>query len=79
MNGPMLTGFSQRIQLDWLELTAWLLLRGRRSGEIQAVLHKMLHGRLSVGEPLNEAIEKMPSRFYSRSIAPRPPLRGVGF
>jgi hypothetical protein len=49
MNGPMPIGFSQRIQLDWLELTASLLLQGRRKEEIQTALHEMLQGRLSVG------------------------------
>jgi hypothetical protein len=49
MNGPLQIGFSQRIQLEWLERTASLLLRGHRRGEIQAALHEMLQGRLSAG------------------------------
>ena len=49
MNGPMQIGFSQRIQLDWLEGTALLLLRGHERRKIQAALHEMLQGRLSVG------------------------------
>ena len=48
MNGPMQVGFSQRIQLDWLEQTALLLLQGHRRGEIQSTLQEMLQGRLSV-------------------------------
>ena len=49
MKGPTQIGFSQRIQLDWLERTASLLLQGHSRGEIQTVLQEMLQGRLSVG------------------------------
>jgi hypothetical protein len=49
MKGPMQIGFSQRIQLDWLERTASLLLQGHTRGEIRTVLQEMLQGRLSVG------------------------------
>lgn len=49
MNGPMQVGFSQRIQLDWLERTASLLLLGHTRDEIQTALQEMLQGRLSVG------------------------------
>jgi hypothetical protein len=49
MNRPMQVGFSQRIQLDWLERTASLLLLGHTKGEIQTALQEMLQGRLSVG------------------------------
>jgi hypothetical protein len=48
MNGPMQVGFSQRIQLDWLERTASLLLQGYKRSEIQSALQEMLQGRLSV-------------------------------
>jgi hypothetical protein len=42
-------GFSQRIQLDWLERTANLLLAGMTRDRIQALLANLLHDRLSVG------------------------------
>ncbi len=42
-------GFSQRIQLDWLEFTAELLLAGSTRGEIQAALNDFLQDKLSVG------------------------------
>jgi hypothetical protein len=49
MNGRMQIGFSQRIQLDWLERTALLLLQGYTRGEIQSALQEMLQSQLSVG------------------------------
>jgi hypothetical protein len=49
MNGPMPIGFSQRIQLDWLERTASLLFMGHRRDEIQTALHELLRDQLSVG------------------------------
>lgn len=49
MNGPMQIGFSQRIQLDWLERTASLLLMGHMRDEIQAALQELLRDQLSVG------------------------------
>jgi hypothetical protein len=48
MKGPTQIGFSQRIQLDWLEGTASLLLQGHTRAEIRTVLQGMLQGRLSV-------------------------------
>ncbi len=42
-------GFSQRIQLDWLERTASLLLVGNTRDQIQAALDDMLKDKLSVG------------------------------
>jgi hypothetical protein len=45
----MQIGFSQRIQLDWLERTALLLLQGHTRSEIQSALQEMLQSRLSVG------------------------------
>ncbi len=48
MNGPTQIGFSQRVQLDWLERTASLLLRGHTRHEIQSALQEMPQGRLSV-------------------------------
>ncbi|MBR8836043.1 MAG: hypothetical protein DSM106950_18970 [Stigonema ocellatum SAG 48.90 = DSM 106950] len=42
-------GFSQRIQLDWLELTANLLLAGSTRQEIQTALDEFLQDQVSVG------------------------------
>ncbi|MBE8971003.1 hypothetical protein IQ277_33830 [Nostocales cyanobacterium LEGE 12452] len=42
-------GFSQRIQLNWLELTANLLLAGSTRSEIQIALNEFLQDRVSVG------------------------------
>ena len=42
-------GFSQRIQLDWLEYTANLVLAGNPREEIVAALGKRLRQQLSVG------------------------------
>ena len=42
-------GFSQRIQLDWLERTATLALAGNPKQEIQAELQELLRDQLSVG------------------------------
>lgn len=45
----MQVGFSQRLQLDWLELTSGLLLTGSTRGEIQAGLEDFLQDKLSIG------------------------------
>lgn len=42
-------GFSQRIQLDWLEYTANLALAGNTRSEIAAELDERLRGKLSIG------------------------------
>ena len=42
-------GFSQRIQLEWLEQTATLYLAGNSREQIQAVLQDILSDKLSVG------------------------------
>ncbi|MEA5598980.1 hypothetical protein [Rivularia sp. UHCC 0363] len=42
-------GFSRRIQLDWLELTANLVLAGKTSPEIQTQLDDFLQDKLSIG------------------------------
>lgn len=42
-------GFSQRIQLDWLEYTANLVLTGNSRNDIVAALRERLRDRLSVG------------------------------
>jgi len=49
MNDYLQIGFSQRIQLDWLELTAALSIEGRTPGEIQDALQELLREQLSVG------------------------------
>ena len=42
-------GFSQRIQLEWLEYTANLVLAGNQRDEIVATLNERLREKLSVG------------------------------
>jgi len=42
-------GFSQRIQLPWLEHTASLVLAGQGRGEIERSLQRLLQNQLSVG------------------------------
>jgi hypothetical protein len=49
MNERIQIGFSQRIQLDWLERTACLLSMGYDTQRIQAALQDLLRDRLSVG------------------------------
>lgn len=49
MNGKMQIGFSQRIQLDWLEQTATLFLAGNTREQIQIALQDLLQDKLSVG------------------------------
>jgi hypothetical protein len=49
MSTPMQIGFSQRIQLDWLEQTAALVLAGQTREQIEATLQECLHDKLSVG------------------------------
>jgi hypothetical protein len=49
MSGHIQIGFSQRIQLGWLERTASLLLMGHSRDEIQAALQELLQDQLSVG------------------------------
>lgn len=49
MSQRVQVGFSQRIQLDWLEFTAGLLLAGSTRGEIFAALDDFLQDKLSVG------------------------------
>lgn len=42
-------GFSQRIQLSWLEYTAQLVLAGKSRDEINDALQEHLQDKLSVG------------------------------
>src|SRR5882724_6440402 len=49
MSGHIQIGFSQRIQLGWLERTASLLFMGHTRDEIQTVLQELLRDQLSVG------------------------------
>lgn len=42
-------GFSQRIQLSWLEYTAQLVIAGKSRDEINAALQEHLHDKLSIG------------------------------
>jgi hypothetical protein len=49
MNASIQIGFSQRIQLDWLEHTAALVLAEQTREQIEAALQAFLHDKLSVG------------------------------
>ena len=49
MSKRPLVGFSQRIQLEWLEQTAQLLLEGNSREQIHHVLDELLKDKLSVG------------------------------
>jgi hypothetical protein len=49
MSTPMQIGFSQRVQLDWLEQTAALMIAGQTRAQITTVLQELLHDKLSVG------------------------------
>jgi hypothetical protein len=49
MNTSMQIGFSQRMQLDWLEHTAALALAGQTREQIEAALQEFLYEKLSVG------------------------------
>ena len=42
-------GFSQRVQLPWLEYTAGLVSKGKTRDEINDALQDLLHDKLSVG------------------------------
>ncbi|GAC1459459.1 MAG: hypothetical protein NVS2B14_08610 [Chamaesiphon sp.] len=42
-------GFSQRIQVEWLEMTANLVLASRTRSDIQTVLDNFLQDKLSIG------------------------------
>lgn len=48
-NGAMQVGFSQRIQLTWLEYTAGLVRSGKTRGDINDALQELLEDKLSVG------------------------------
>jgi len=49
MSTSMQIGFSQRIQLDWLEHTAALVLAGQTREQIETILQEHLHDKLSIG------------------------------
>lgn len=42
-------GFSQRVQIEWLDLTAHLYLAGQSKKSIEDTLQVYLYERLSVG------------------------------
>ena len=48
MSTSMQIGFSQRIQLDWLEHTAALVLAGQTREQIETILQEHLHDKLSI-------------------------------
>lgn len=49
MNRDIQIGFSQRIQLEWLEQTAQLFLSGNTKRQIETTLQDILEDRLSIG------------------------------
>ena len=49
MNRSTTVGFSQRIQLDWLEQTAQLSISGYSRDRIKGTLDTMLSDKLSIG------------------------------
>lgn len=49
MNRDIQIGFSQRIQLEWLEQTAQLFLSGNTKKQIETTLQDILKDRLSIG------------------------------
>ena len=49
MSTPMQIGFSQRVQLDWLEHTAALVLAGQTREQIETALQECLRDKLSIG------------------------------
>jgi len=67
MSTPMQIGFSQRVQLDWLEQTATLVLAGQTREQIETTLQERLRDKLSIGGTAQRAIVKRPSPFSSKS------------
>jgi len=49
MSTSMQIGFSQRVQLDWLEQTAALVLAGQTREQIETALQACLYDKLSIG------------------------------
>src|SRR5215510_8392204 len=49
MSTSMQIGFSQRIQLDWLEQTAAMVLAGQTREQVETTLQERLHDKLSIG------------------------------
>src|SRR5215471_6512456 len=49
MSTPLQIGFSQRVQLDWLEQTAALVLTGLTREQVETRLQELLHDKLSIG------------------------------
>lgn len=49
MSRDVQIGFSQRIQLEWLEMTANMILAGHTRSEIQTLLNDFLQDKLSIG------------------------------
>ncbi len=78
-NGTQI-GFSQRIQLDWLERTASLALAGMTRDRIQKVLVDLLHDKLSVGGAANRGNNRGKAitillRIWVNVAGPLVPLR----
>src|SRR5215468_1607251 len=49
MSTPIQIGFSQRVQLDWLEQTAAMVLAGQTREQVETTLQERLHDKLSIG------------------------------
>jgi hypothetical protein len=47
MSTPMQIGFSQRVQLEWLEQTAALVLAGQTREQVETTLQERLHEYLA--------------------------------
>jgi hypothetical protein len=78
MNRQMQVGFSQRIQLAWLEYTADLVLAGSSRAEIKAALQEFLKERLSRGRTAQSRGSREKAITILLKIWVSPPTRVVG-
>ncbi len=58
MKGRLEVGFSQRIKLEWLEITANLVLAGSTRSEIGSFLDGFLEDKISVGSASKSSVRK---------------------
>lgn len=78
MDAAQQVGFSQRIQLGWLEYTAQLSLAGKTREEINAALQEHLQNKLSVGhQVLRGNREKAITILLKIWFDPPPPLQDL--
>ncbi len=78
MNRQMQVGFSQRIQLEWLEYTVDLVLAGSSRAEIKAALQEFLKERLSRGRTAQSRGSREKAITILLKIWVSPPARVVG-